>query len=40
MEGPGLVRRKAPLKAASLRKPYTFWNGKGSVGGLPVHGSG
>ena len=24
MEGPGLVRRKATLEAASLRKPHTF----------------
>ena len=40
MEGPGLVRRKAPLEAASLRKPYTFWNEKGSVGAYPSTGSG
>ena len=40
MEGPGLVRLAAAHEAASLRKPHTFWDGKGSVRGYPSTGSG
>ena len=38
MEGPGLVRGKAAHEAAGLRKPHTFWDGKGSVRGYPSTG--